>query len=282
MSRPEQPAPDGASRSYHLQEVLAHYPGVREDHLRSLVKFGLISRPIEHDAERRIAFADLAVIRQLYKALQEGAPFKAVLRAMLASREGQLALDFRLESQPATVVSLQSALQSRTRVTPLAHPGSTHRETDELAEEYFLVASSLDDGTAANQPRAALGYRRALEVDPALVPALINLANIHYANDQLIEALALYDRAVRLDPDVFEGHFNLGNIYHDLGRYAEAEGCYRRALELNPGYPEAHLYLAVALEKAGRSEAARLHWRAYQSLAPEGEWVDLAREFSDE
>ncbi|MDO8834936.1 MAG: tetratricopeptide repeat protein, partial [Vicinamibacterales bacterium] len=255
--------------------------GVREDHLRSLLKFGLISRPVEHDAERRIAFADLAVIRRLYKALQEGAPFKAVLRAMLASREGQLALDFRLESQPATVVSLQPALQNRTRATPLAYPGSTHRETDKLAEEYFLVASSLDDGSAANQPRAALGYRRALEVDPALVPALINLANIHYANDQLIEALALYDRAVRLDPEVFEGHFNLGNIYHDLGRYAEAEGCYRRALELNPGYPEAHLYMAVALEKAGKSEAARLHWKAYQSLAPDGEWVDLAREFSE-
>lgn len=281
MSRPDQPTPDGASRSYRLQEVLAHYPGVREEHLRSLVKFGLIARPIEHEAERRIAFADLAVIRQLYKALQEGAPFKAVLRAMLASREGQLALDFRLESQPATVVSLQSALQNRTRVTPLAHPGSVRQVTDELAEEYFLVASSLDDGTAANQERAALGYRRALEVDPALVPALINLANIHYAKDQLIEALALYDRAVRLEPAVFEGHFNLGNIYHDLGRYAEAEGCYRRALELNPGYPEAHLYLAVALEKAGRSEAARAHWKAYQSLAPEGEWVDLAREFSD-
>ena len=83
MSRPEQPTPDGASRSYRLQEVLAHYPGVRDDQLRSLVKFRLNYRPIQHDAQRRIAFADLAVIRQLYKALQEGAPFKAVLRAML-------------------------------------------------------------------------------------------------------------------------------------------------------------------------------------------------------
>ncbi len=269
------------SQSYRLQEVLAHYPGIREEHLRSLQKFGLIGRPADADGERRIAFADLAVIRHLYKALQEGAAFKAVLRSMLASHEGQLSLDFRLETQPARVIALQPAQPSRTRAAQLAHPGPGRPAADDLAEEYFLVASSLDDGTAANQGRAATAYRRALEIDPGLVPALINLANIHYTNDQLIEALALYERAVRLDPEVFEGHFNLGNIHHDLGRYPEAEAGYRRALDLNPGYPEAHLYLAVVLEKAGRSEAAKRHWKTYHQLMPNGEWADLAREFSD-
>lgn len=268
-------------RSYRLSEVLAHYPGVREEHLRSLQKFGLIARPGQAAGEGRVAFSDLAAIRRLYKALQSGAPFKAVLRAMLASSHGQLALDFRLDAQPARVVALQPpARPAESR--PVPAPGAASLlDSDERAEEYFLVASGLDDGTAANQPRAAAAYRQALAVDPDLVPALINLANLHYAGDELIEALALYERAVRLDPDVFEGHFNLGNIHHDLGRYAAAETHYRRALALNPAYPEAHLYLAVALEKAGRSDAARAHWKAYQSLAPGGEWIDLAREFSE-
>jgi hypothetical protein len=35
------------------------------------------------------------------------------------------------------------------------------------------------------------------------------------------------------------------------------------------------------LEKLGRSGEARPHWLAYQRLAPQGEWVELAREFSD-
>jgi len=39
--------------------------------------------------------------------------------------------------------------------------------------------------------------------------------------------------------------------------------------------------MAVALEKSGRSQEARPHWRAYQRLAPNGEWVALAREFSE-
>jgi tetratricopeptide (TPR) repeat protein len=150
-----------------------------------------------------------------------------------------------------------------------------------LAEEYFTLASSLDDGSPETQERAAEGYRQALALEPCLVPALINLANIHYAREFLIEAQALYERAVMLEPEAFEGYFNLGNIHHDLGRYDEAEGYYLQALAINQSYPEAHLYLAVALEKAGRTEDARAHWRAYHSLAPNGEWADLAREFSE-
>jgi len=113
------------------------------------------------------------------------------------------------------------------------------------------------------------------------VPAVVNLANIHYERDELPEAEALYEKAIRLDPECFEAYFNLGNIHHDLGRYREALVAYRDALAINPGYPEAHFYLAVTLEKLGRSSEARPHWRQYRELAPEGEFVALAKEFSE-
>ena len=150
------------------------------------------------------------------------------------------------------------------------------------AEQYFSAASILDNGDPANFDTVAASYRRALEIDPYLVPALINLANIHYARDYIIEAQALYERALSIESDIFEGHFNLGNIFHDLGRYVEAQRCYREALRLNPTFADAHFYLAVTLEKNGRSQEARLHWRAYQQLAPNGEWVHLAKEFSED
>ena len=85
----------------------------------------------------------------------------------------------------------------------------------------------------------------------------------------------------RLDPDCFEAHFNLGNIHHDLGRFDDALVCYRDAVALNPGYADAHFYLAVTLEKTGHSPEAKPHWKAYQELAPEGEWIELAREFPE-
>ena len=62
-------------------------------------------------------------------------------------------------------------------------------------------------------------------------------------------------------------------------RFAEAAGCYRTALRLNGQYADAHFYLAITLEKTGHSLEAKPHWRAYQTLAPDGEWVELAREF---
>ena len=101
------------------------------------------------------------------------------------------------------------------------------------------------------------------------------------ADDELVEAQALYERAIGLESDFFEAHFNLGNIYHDLGEFDEAQALLPGSAALNPYYADTHFYLAVTLEKMGLSQEARPHWRSYQQLAPQGEWVELAREFSE-
>ncbi|MEW5982915.1 MAG: tetratricopeptide repeat protein [Acidobacteriota bacterium] len=279
------PSPEEHRQTYRLADVRALYPLVTEEHFRTLEKCNLVRPAAGATGDRLVSFSDLLLVRQVQSELQRGAPFKAVMRSLLASKAGQLALDFRMDTQPAKVVRLQ---QSRSSALPRSQARTSKRDAGQaggehaaLAEQYFILASRLDDGSAANQTQAAQNYRRALEIDPSLVPALINLANLHYLWDQLVEALALYDRAISVEPDVFEAHFNLGNIHHDLGRYDEAEACYRRALAINEGYPEAHLYLAVALEKAGRPEVAKPHWGRYRQLAPGGEWAELAREFSE-
>jgi hypothetical protein len=268
-----------------LSEVLGLYPLVREDHLKTLQKCGLLQAPDVVDGERFVDFGGVAVIRQVNTELQRGVPFRSILRSCVASQSGQLTLDFHVERQPAKVLTLRRPPTSTPGRFGLANPSRPAAErpgNDEaMAEQYFGIGSSLDDGTAEKREEAAAAYRRALEIDPRLVPALINLANIHYTDDHLIEAMALYERAVVLEPDVFEGYFNLGNIHHDLGRYRAAEEYYLHALAVNPRYPEAHLYLAVALEKDSRSDEAKPHWRAYHTMAPDGEWAELAREFSD-
>lgn len=259
------------------RQLLERYVHVREDHLRYMQKWGLIRPERAANGDESYSFPDVAVIRQADEALADGASFRAALRNLLASRSGQLTLDFRIEAQPAKVLQLR-----RREVPPLAAlMDPLPVVTESSAEQFFQAASVLDNGDPANFDEASGAYRRALEIDPYLVPALINLANIHYARDEIAEAQALYERAIALEPDVFEAHFNLANIFHDLGRYTEAQVCYRDALKLNPTYADAHFYLAVTLEKNGQSREARGHWRSYQQLAPKGEWVDLAKEFSD-
>jgi tetratricopeptide (TPR) repeat protein len=273
-------------KHYGQRDVLAMYPSLREDHLRYLQKWGFIRRAFKNNADTFFGFSDLTVLRQVHAELQQGASFRAVLRDLQATRTGQLAFDFRIDAQPARIITLKP----REPVAPVrsapgpeflrAQPESTGSALT-TAEQYFLMGSALDDGAPEREEEAAQAYRRALENDPYLVAALINLANIRYARDELAEAQALYERAIALDSTYFEAHFNLGNIHHDHGRYLDAETCYSNALALKPDYPDAHFYLAVTLEKMGRSSEARRYWRDYQVLAPEGEWVELAREFSD-
>ena len=272
------PSPSSLRKQYHAKrDLLERYRHLRDDHLQYLQKWGLIRPVYKTHGETYYAFPDLGLIRQADAELAGGAAFRAVLKTLLAARSGQLAFDFRLDANPARIVRLKPR-----EVPPLAAlMDSLPPQQTSSAEQFFVAASILDDGDPVNQEEAAGAYRRALEVDPYLVPALINLANIHYARDEMAEAQALYERATALEPDVFEAHYNLGNIYHDLGLYPAAQRCYREALRLNPTYADAHFYLAVTLEKNGQSQDARPHWRADQQLAPNGEWVELAKEFSD-
>ena len=113
----------------------------------------------------------------------------------------------RCPRRPATMPDLGSR-------SPIRRPRSP-RSTSSKARAWTTATS----GTWRRRRRRT---GKALVIDPDLVPAIVNLANIHYARDELIEAQALYERAIGLEPDCFEAHFNLGNIHHDLGRYDDA------------------------------------------------------------
>jgi tetratricopeptide (TPR) repeat protein len=273
------PAPEALKRQYHaLRDLMVRYRSLREDHVRYLVKYGLIRPVLRTNADTFFAFPDLSALKQANDELNQGVSFRSVVRTLMAQRQGQLVFDFRLDAAPARVLELRRPAPS----VSAAEDETLLLERDpEKAVSYFRAASLLDDGDDSKQEEAAKAYRKALELDPSLVAALINLANIHYSRDELTEAQALYERAIGLESDFFEAHFNLGNIYHDLGRFSDAQACYREALRLNPFYADAHFYLAVTLEKMGFAQDARPHWRAYRQLAPNGEWVELAKEFSE-
>ena len=285
---PSVPDDDALRRQYYgARDVRSLYPRVTENHLRYLEKWGLIHPAAHTSTERFYSFTDLTTIKQLAGELERSVPLKNALRALMAEHQGQLQLDFHASgTSPAKVVALQGRPSRKLRERP-ANPiasGNAFPFSDPqaaLAAKYFIEGSRLDDGDEDKLEEAAAAYRKALVIDPDLVPAIVNLANIHYARDELIEAQALYERAIGLDPDCFEAHFNLGNIHHDLGRYDAALVCYRDAVTLNGAYADAHFYLAVTLEKTGHSPEAKPHWRAYKELAPHGEWIELAREFSD-
>ncbi len=264
------------AREVTTRDVLARYPALREDQLRYLEKWGLV-QPTRGAAGRTYGFADLAVIRQTATALSSGRAFRAIVRQLEAERHGQLTLDFRLDAEPARVI----ALTPRQRPAAAPETGGPSESDISRAEALFLEASSLDTGDDEDAEQAESLYRKALEADPYLVAALINLGNLHYARNRLAEALALYEQAVSLAPDYFEAHYNRANVLHDAGRFEPAAESYLAALEIDADHADAHFYLAVTLEKLERSADARPHWDAYRRLAPDGAWAELAREFTE-
>ena len=282
------PSSSSAGGSLGRRQIRSLYPRITDKHLQYLEKWGLIRPSAVPREQRDYSFGDAQTIKQLSSELDRGTPLKTILRAMVADRQGQLQLDFHegpaaSDAPRAKVVALDQH-RARREAAAAPQPALPSRFEDPqaaLAAKYFAEGARLDDGEEQTMEPAAAAYRKALIIDPDLVPAIVNLANIHYSRDELIEAHALYERAIGLEPDCFEAHFNLGNILHDLGRFQTALGCYRSAVALNPSYPDAHFYLAVTLEKTGHSPEAKPHWKAYRELAPNGEWIELAKEFTE-
>ena len=200
-----------AGGPYGLREIRSLYPAVTENHLRYLEKWGLIRHDAEPRDQRFYSFADLQTIKHVAFEIERGTPLRVILRSLAAERQGQLVLDFHAtaDTPRAKVVTLHTPRPRAPDVasaTPLP-VGSTASMNfpfsdpqAALAAKYFIEGSRLDDGDERNMEEAAATYRKALMIDPDLVPAIVNLANIHYARDELIEAQALYERAIGLDP----------------------------------------------------------------------------------
>jgi tetratricopeptide (TPR) repeat protein len=213
------PTPGTLKQQYHaMRDLLVRYRALREDHLRYLVKCGVLRPVLRTNADTFFAFPDVAAIKQANDGLARGASLRSVVRALIAMRQGQLEFDFRLDAAPAKILSLRRrrpTLERRRPSCPKARRRATTARSRSSTSSPHPPSTMEDDSTEED---AAAAYRKALEHDPYLVAAIINLANIHYSRDELVEAEALYTRAIGLEADFFEAHFNLGNIYHDLGR----------------------------------------------------------------
>lgn len=101
---------------------------------------------------------------------------------------------------------------------------------------------------ARGMPEDALkAYSKALKINPTLVGACNNAANILATTNRLAEAVAYYERALILKPNSFEVYNNLGHALRMTGRSAQAEPYFRKATELQPNSSEAFSNLLLCL-----------------------------------
>ena len=73
-----QPTPTELTRQYYAtRDLLARYRALREDHLRYLVKYGIVKPVLRTNADTFFTFQDLAPIKQANEEMASGASFSA-------------------------------------------------------------------------------------------------------------------------------------------------------------------------------------------------------------
>jgi serine/threonine protein kinase/Flp pilus assembly protein TadD len=105
--------------------------------------------------------------------------------------------------------------------------------------------------------RGEAACKRALELSPLLVEAIVARARISYSQHKHDEAIELAKRAIALKPDC-EGVYNvLGRAYFASGRFQEAAELTETAIGANGDDYNVYIPFTNALERLGRTEEVK-------------------------
>ena len=125
----------------------------------------------------------------------------------------------------------------------------------------------------ARQARDALDYtgavtwlNRAMEIDPSIAEAQMELGKIYLYQGRLAEARTAFEAAAGLAPTDPYAPYYLANLLADEGQHEQAVPLLKRSLELDPLNPKAHYSLAQAYQRLGREADARAEFALHQQI----------------
>jgi len=288
----ERPAPVSGAAGYATRDVAALL-GLSVTQVRALIRDGLLSPALGARGEYRFSFQDLILLRTAKALLAANVPRRRIRTALQKLQEqlpaGQPLTGVRITAQDHHVVvrdgqevwnpeSGQTLLDFQVadlerEASLIRHSGRKREESDlsaplrqapETAEAWYAQGCDLE---ADEDLEAALAaYRRALEIDPGLPDAHLNLGRLRHEMGDLAAAEDHYRAAAEAQPDEPTTAFNLGVVLQDRGRLAEAAAAYEQALALDGRFADAHYNLAGIHETLGRRQAAFRHLRTYKTL----------------
>lgn len=105
--------------------------------------------------------------------------------------------------------------------------------------------------TRFEQPdKAAVHFKKALQIKPDFSDAMNNLGTVYAAQGKHSLAIELFTKAAAdlMYPSRFFAYNNLGTVYLSLGQHEKALQAYRNAVELFPEYSNAYLNMGIAYE----------------------------------
>lgn len=163
---------------------------------------------------------------------------------------------------------------------------------------------------------AAEAFRRALQIDPKLAIASVNLSiaffnepnfdvalrearaaaeslpnspQAHYimgliakAQNRVDDAITSFKRVLQIDPEDVGANINLGQLYANQRKYAEAIASFRIALTIEPYSVTATYNMALALLRAGQRDDGQRLMQQFQTLRNAGYGTTLGQNYLEQ
>ena len=238
-------------RSLSTSEA-ARILGMDESRLRRLVRLGL-GTPARRGRRYAFSFQDLVILRTADELIRRSVPSARVARALAALAEAlppeRPLSGLRIHADGREV----AVREGPHRWNPETGQTLFDFELDELAEQVEKVPERpLTAGEAPAEVEALRFFEQALALEDA----------------DPVAACTAYARALELDPELADAYVNLGCLAHEAGRAGDAVALYRQALERSPGDPVIHFDLALALEDTGDPATAARHYERAVALDP--------------
>jgi tetratricopeptide (TPR) repeat protein len=255
---------------------------LRDSRIRSFVRAGFLAPARGHKKTLQFTFQDVLFLKTAKGLLDSRVPAKRVIR-MLSSLKRQLAKDRHLASvkiyadgerviawdgntrwQPDSGQFLFNFdARSVMRRVKLSLPRPQKAREELSAENWFNLALDLESSSAKEAQRA---YHRALELDPQMAAAHLNLGKLYHDAKDTKKAEAHYQAAVASAPDDPAPLFNLGVLMEDIKQPQKALAAYRAALKADSSFGDAHYNLGLLLDALGNKAEAFSHLRAARKI----------------
>ena len=269
---------------YGTRQV-AQILGLSAGQVRSYVRAGFLSPERGPGGRFQFSFPDLVFLRTARGLSEAKIPARRIRGALRQLRrdlpESRRLTDVRIVAEGKRIVVADGAERWQPEsgqtlfdfgLSELALAAGT-ASLSEAASHGVGGKASAEDWQAFGSEReadapeeAAVAYRKALELDPALADAHVNLGRLLHEHGEAAAAEAHYREALALRPRDATAAFNLGVALEDLGREKEALAAYQRALELDPEDADAHFNAAGVCERIHDTAAALRHWKSYRQL----------------
>jgi tetratricopeptide (TPR) repeat protein len=254
-------------------------PGSR---IRSFVRAGFLAPARGEKRTFQFTFQDLLFLKTAKGLLDSRVPSKRVIR-MLSSLKRQMpddrhlaglkiyadgrrviVWDGRARWQPDSGQFLFN-FDASSMVQKVELPRAESRPPKDhlTADHWFNLGIELEPTSTREAQRA---YHMALELDPKMAAAHLNLGKLYHDGGELQKAEEHYAAAAKIDPEDPAPQFNLGVLMEDCKRPQQALRAYREAIELDPSFADAHYNLALLFESMGKKAEAVAHFRAARKI----------------